>query len=125
MYSELIQRQGVYNNDPVNQQFFSQTNVDIIHKMIQNNIYKQTNKLISRQSDTELFIIMQSIHKQHGRNMQNFITEQVDELNTLTANEASRLILPKLLQYIDYLKKTENEMEILDYGFNTSTYGLK
>tara|TARA_A100001015_G_C14875095_1_gene665963 strand:+ start:127 stop:333 length:207 start_codon:yes stop_codon:yes gene_type:complete len=68
---------------------------------------------------------MQSMHKQHGRNMPTFITEQVDELNQLTANEATRLILPRLLQYVDYLKKTENDMEVLDYGFNTSTYGLK
>ena len=92
MYSELIQRQGVYNNNQLSIQFFSSQNVDIIQNMIQMKVYKQSNNQykISRQSDTELFIIMQSIYNQQSRNMSTHVQEQVDELNETVANEATR-----------------------------------
>lgn len=125
MYSELLQRQGVYNNNQVNLQFFSSENVDKIQNMIQTSVYKQSGDSfkISRQSDTELFIIMQSIYNQHGLNMNTHIDEQVNDLNQQVTNEATRIIMPRIHQYVGYMDKLTGEMKVLDYGFNTSTYG--
>lgn len=126
MYNELIKRQSIYNDDQVSSTFFSQKNTDIIQNMIRHSVYLQTNKQhkISRQSDTELFIIMQSIHKQHGRNMPTHIQEQVDELNNIVTEEATKLIIPRLLQHVSYLENMGN-IQVLDYGSNTSSYGQK
>ena len=125
MYSELLQRQGVYNNNQVNIQFFSSENVDKIQNMIQTSVYKQSGDSfkISRQSDSELFIIMQSIYNQHGLNMNTHIDEQVNDLNQQVTNEATRIIMPRIHQYVGYMDKLTGEMKVLDYGFNTSTYG--
>lgn len=127
MYSELVQRQGVYNNNQLSIQFFSSQNVDTIQDMIKMKVYKQSNNQykISRQSDTELFIIMQSIYTQQGRNMNTHVQEQINELNETVANEAVRLIMPRLLQHIGYMNDLDKNIEVLDYGFNTSSYGYK
>ena len=123
MYNELIQRQSIYNDDKVSAQFFSSQNTDVIQNMIQAHIQQKLQHKISRQSDTELFIIMQSIHKQHARNMPTHIQEQVNELNDITVKEASRLITPKLLQYIGYMKDLEKGIEVMDRARNTSSAG--
>lgn len=125
MYNELIKRQGVYNNDQVNIQFFSAQNIDIIQKNIQSNVYKNTNQKIGKQSETELFIIMQSIHRQHSRNIPTHIQEQVDELNEIVANEATRLITPRLLQHISYLEELNTGRKFMEYAQNTSSVGEK
>jgi len=125
MYNELIQRTSVYNNDQVSIRFFSKQNIDLIQNMIQANVYKTTNYKIGRQSDTELFIIMQSIHKQNGRNMQDYVDEQIDELNKIVVKEATRIITPNLLQHVSYLNDLDKGIQVIDYGTNTSSVGEK
>ena len=127
MYSELIQRRAEYNDDKVSQLFFSSQNVDKIQKMIQMNIYIKTSKQykISRQSDSELFILMTGIYSNHSRHLPHHIHEQVDELNELTTDKATQLILPRLLQYIGYMNTLDKRLDVLDYAVNTSSIGDK
>lgn len=127
MYSELIQRNTVYNQDQVSEIFFSRENVDTIQKIIQYNVYQQSSKQhkISRQSDPELFIIMNSIYKQHRRNLPHHIQEQINELNEIVSTEATRLIMPRLLQYIGYMNTLDKRLDVLEYGANTSSIGQK
>jgi len=127
MYSELIQRNTVYNQDKVSELFFSRENVDTIQKLIQYNVYQESSKQyrISRQSDPELFIIMNSIYKQHRRNLPHHIQEQINELNEIVSKEATRLIMPRLLQYIGYMNTLDKRLDVLEYGENTSSIGQK
>ena len=125
MYNELIKRNGLYNDDQVSMNFFSKENIDQVQNMIQASVYRQTNHKIGRQSDTELFIIMQSIHKQNSRNIQAYVQDQINELNDIVVKEATRLIIPKLLQHISYLENIDKGLQIMDYGSNTSSVGTK
>lgn len=125
IYNNVIRNQGLYNNDQVNLQFFASQNIDKIQKMIQHKTYQETKQRISRQSDTELFLIMQSIHKQHGRNLPTHTQQQIDELNLIVTEEAFKLIKPRLLQYIGYMNTLDNRLNVLDYGQNTSSSGEK
>ena len=127
MYSELVQRQITYNDDKVSEIFFSQNNIDTIQKMIQHNVYRKSGNKhkISKQSEPELFIIMNSIYKQHRRNLPNYIQEQIHELNNFVVEEATRLIMPRLLQYVDYMNNLDNRLDVMEHGQNTSSAGLK
>ena len=127
MYSELIQRRAEYNDDKVSDLFFSSQNIDKIQKMIQMNVYTKTSKQykISRQSDSELFILMTGIYSNNSRHLPHHIQEQVDELNELTTIKATQLILPRLLQYIGYMNTLDKRLDVLDYAVNTSSIGDK
>lgn len=127
MYSEHIQRQAMYNNDEVNSIFFSHKNTEHIQSMIQHSVYTKSQRKhqISKQSDQELFIIMTSIYKQFAKNHPNYINEQVQELNTIVADEATKIIMPRLLQYLDYMNTLDKRLDVIDYGANTSNTGVK
>lgn len=127
MYSELIQRRAEYNDDKVSELFFSSQNIDKIQKMIQMNVYTKTSQQhkISRQSDNELFVLMTGIYSNNSLHLPHHVNEQVDELNALTTDKATQLILPRLLQYIGYMNTLDKRLDILDYAVNTSSTGDK
>ena len=104
--------------------FFSNENVN----KVQNGITQYFNNKgmpISRQSPSELFIIMRSLYSQYSTNDQNNIQSEVERLNSLTVNECIRLITPNILQYMQYMKDIrENKQSVLDHGISTSGRGV-
>lgn len=117
---------GIQDSNLLNKTFFSQKNIDFIHKSIIIEVGKQTGYKISRQNDTELQIIMRSIYLQYGRNEMCNIKEQVQELNEKVINFAVfDKIIPGISQFLEY-KNDINSLPIpLSHPQNLSNSGNK
>ena len=115
------------DGDDLSTRFFSKENVDIIQSLIQNMVYvsSKNNFRISRQSDTELFIVMKSIYTQYGMYNQSHIDKQIKELNVTVAKECTRIIIPAIEQYVVYSNKIDNHgLNVLSHGTSTSQKGM-
>ena len=118
-----------YEESELKLKFFSNQNVDYLQKMIQEEVYRKTNKKhsIGRQADDQLLIIMKSIYLQHGRFLDVYIDEQTTELNRKVSDECARIILPNLAQHLHYIENLDKNISefIMDYGKSTNTAGSK
>ncbi len=105
--------------------YFSRENVDTIQNEIIKRIYNQTNYVISRQSDTNLQIIMRSIYLQYGKNLPCQIKEQVLELNEEVYKECLRIIIPNIQQTIGYRNDLSKLPQTMERAINISSKGTK
>jgi len=89
---------------PVSSVFFSKKNIDFLQEAIRYQVYVQSNQrhIISRQSDTELHIIMRAMYLQYSKNIPFDIPGQVKVLNKMVLDYSVPLILQELRQYEFY-----------------------
>lgn len=105
--------------------FFSKQNIDNIQNQIMNRVSQKTGYRISRQSETELQIIMRSIFLQYSKNKPCDLSEQIAELNEKVLNYSVERIIVEISQYLEY-KNTVNKLPIpLQHPANLSNAGLK
>ncbi len=124
-YSFGQSTKSVQGKSPLNDLFFSSQNVEFIHRNIINKVSNQTGFKISRQSDTELQIIMRSIFLQYSKNQPCNLKEQVMELNRKVLNYAVDRIVVEISQYLEY-KDTVNKLPLpLNHPKNLSNAGTK
>ena len=97
---------GIQTNSILSDTFFSKENIEQLQNMLRYNVYIQSNKkhIISKQSDTQLQIIMRSIYLQNAKNLDNNITSQIEELNKLVLDYCVPNVLIQVQQYISYKK---------------------
>ena len=105
--------------------FFSNDNVERIQMQIINDVFKQSQKQISKQSYQELQIIMKSIYLQYSRNLPNNIEEQVFTLNKYVIDECVSIIIPNVIQYKKYITEITGPIPIAPRGINVSNKGDK
>lgn len=117
--------QGIQDNNVLNKAFFSQRNINNIQKQIQRKVLEKTNYTIGRQSDLQLQIIMRSIFLSYGKNNNNNIQNQINELNTMVVEDCINKILPEIKQYLYYRKDITQPRQILPHSVNPSSSGEK
>ena len=105
--------------------FFSNDNVERIQRQIVNEVYKQSNKKISKQSYQELQVIMKSMYLQYGRNLPTEIESQVITLNKYVIDECVRIIIPNVLQYNKYIEDITSPIPVMPRSQNVSNKGYK
>ena len=105
--------------------FFSNDNVERLQLQIINEVYKQSNKSISKQSYQELQIIMKSMYLQYGRNLQTDIEGQVLTLNKYVIDECVPRIISNVLQYNKYLEDITSPIPVMPRSQNVSNKGSK
>ena len=105
--------------------YFSNDNVDNLQKQIINEVYRISQKTISRQSYQELQIIMKSMYLQYGRNIPTNIEEQVITLNKYVVDECVKIIIPNVLQYNKYIDDISSPIPIMPRSQNVSNKGSK
>ena len=117
---------GIQDSNILNRAFFSQKNIDFIHRSIIIEVGKKTGFRISRQNDTELQIIMRSIYLQYSRNELCNIKSQITELNEKVINYAvNDKIIPGISQFLEY-KNDINTLPVpLSHPENLSNSGSK
>lgn len=124
---------GIHSKNIVNQLFFSQKNIDNIQKLIRYTIYKQTNFIIGKQSQTELLIIMRSIYLQYSKNpvitnisnQKNILTQEINNLNKIIVNFIAPNIVNEVQQYLDYLRDISKNATPIERSKNESVKGTK
>jgi hypothetical protein len=105
--------------------YFSNDNVERLQRQIVNEVYKQSEKQIGKQSYSELQIIMKSIYLQYGKNLNTDIEGQVLTLNKYVVDECSRIIVPNILQYNKYLEDITSPIPVMPRSQNVSNKGYK
>jgi hypothetical protein len=105
--------------------YFSNDNVERLQRQIVNEVFKQSNKQISKQSYQELQIIMKSMYLQYGRNLPTDIESQVLILNKYVVDECVRIIVPNVLQYNKYIEDITSPIPVMPRSQNVSNKGYK
>ena len=105
--------------------FFSNDNAERIQLQIINEVSKQYQKQIGKQSYQELQIIMKSMYLQYGRNLPDNIEGQVLILNKYVVDECVRIIGPNVLQYNQYLSDITSPIPVMPRSQNVSNKGYK
>ena len=80
---------------------------------------------IDEQDPVELSIIMRSLYLQYSKNMDNEITKQISELNTIVTDEIVPNILSNIQQFIIYLRDKQKPYRLIPRAKNVSSAGLK
>ena len=102
--------------------YFSKANLDYIQQQIINGISQQGYK-ITRQSDTQVQIVMRSIYFQFGKNNNQPLQTQLDELNNLVIDECIRIIIPNIQQYQGYIRDVTNPIPTIPNSQSTTIKG--
>lgn len=124
-YSFGNSTRSVQGDSPLNKLFFSNENVELLHRNIIYQISNCTGYRISRQSDTELQIIMRSIFLQYSKNQPCNLKQQVMDLNKIVLNFCVDRITTEISKYLEY-KEEVNKMPVpLNHPQNLSNAGRK
>lgn len=115
----------IHTATSLTESYFSRENVDMIQNEIIKRIYNQTGYSISRQSDTNLQIVMRSIYLQYGKNLPCQIKEQVLELNEEVYKECLRIIIPNMKQTVDFRRDLSKLPITMNRAVNVSSKGTK
>lgn len=120
--------------------FFSEDNIKNLQKLIKMLVFKQVQKVIDNQSNTELLIIMRSIflaYSEHPllidesmsaqvkKKLLDVYTIEVDRLNQLVLDETVPLIISQLQQYLTYLYDASTPLHVMEKPLNTSVSGTR
>ena len=120
---------GIQTKTKLSQAYFSRSNIDYLQEAIRYEVYQQTNGKcnISKQSETELKIIMRSLFFQYSRNLNRDIKTQVMELDRLVIQECVPKIISEIRMRQAYLKRAseQDHSHQLSRPINTNNAGRR
>jgi hypothetical protein len=105
--------------------FFSEQNINNIQDTIRYNVYKLSGQTISRQSDTDLKIVMRSYFLQYGKNNPRFLKEQLIDLNNHVLSYCVPRVHDELLQHQEYIRDVQSLPMPIARPMNMSSAGTK
>lgn len=121
---------GIVEKTAVSDVFFSDMNMDVIQKSIRYGVNQRTGKVVSKQSDNTIYIIMRSILLQYA----NFrvgvadLAEEIRGLNSRVVEYCVDNISSNVQQYVGYIKDLEKLPVPLDrpvyHNKNNFTYDI-
>lgn len=121
---------GIVEKTAVSDVFFSDMNMDAVHKSIRYGVNQRTGKVIAKQSDNTIYIIMRSILLQYA----NFrvgvadLAEEIRSLNSRVVEYCVDNISSNVQQYAGYIKDLEKLPVPLDrpvyHNKNNFTYDI-
>tara|TARA_Y100001958_G_C21242117_1_gene570264 strand:+ start:2704 stop:3468 length:765 start_codon:yes stop_codon:yes gene_type:complete len=94
---------GIVEQSGLNILFFSPENIKALQDMIRYYVYKQTNKVISYQSENDIYIIMRSIILQYGNFRTTNYLDDIRKLNGMVVEYSVNDISSKVMQQISYV----------------------
>lgn len=122
--SEQIQYR--HTDTPLNKLFFSQGNIDTLQSQIQSTVQQMVNATISRQSDSDLLLVMRSYYLQYAQNNPDRLADELAELNTRVVNFCANRIAVEVEAYryyrkdiMDFPAPIANPMNVKQYGTRT------
>jgi len=97
--------EGLWNQTPLSQAFFSQQNIQIIQNGIRAGVYHRSNGqyIIAPQDCDSLKIIMRSIFLQYAANQPLNIPQQIEELNKMVLNYCIQQVYSEAQGYMKYV----------------------
>ena len=97
--------EGLWNETPLSQAFFSQENIQIIQNGIRSGVYKRSNGqyVIGVQDCDSIKIIMRSVFLQYSANKPSSIPQQIIELNNIVLNYCVQQVYSEAQGYMKYI----------------------
>ena len=97
--------EGLWNETPLSQAFFSKQNVLILQNGIRAGVYQRSNGqyVIGPQDCDSLKIIMRSVFLQHSANQPNNFQYQITELNKIVLNYCIQQVYSEAQGYMKYI----------------------
>jgi hypothetical protein len=97
--------EGLWNETPLSQAFFSQENIQIIQNGIRSGVYKRSNGqyVIGDQDCDSIKIIMRSVFLQYSANKPSSIPQQIIELNNIVLNYCIQQVYSEAQGYMKYI----------------------
>lgn len=97
--------EGLWNETPLSQTFFSRENIQIIQNGIRAGVYHRSNGqyVIGNQDCDSIKIVMRSVFLQHAANQPNNIPEQIYELNKIVLNYCIQQVYSEAQGYMKYV----------------------
>lgn len=107
---------GTLSKSKLSGLYFSQVNVDFLQDQIIERIYKKSKgqHVIGKQSEDELLIIMRSIYLQYGKNGDNNLQNQINDLNERVLEYCVGNVMMNIQQHYDFLRDITKEQDIME-----------
>ena len=109
----------------LNENFFSNKNLDFIQKNLMTETRRRTGQTISKQNCTEIVNIMQyffAMYPQYTMVSPTYI-ENINNLNNLVINELLKMTVSGVKQYMGYIKDISTNRNPIEYGKPTGIKG--
>jgi hypothetical protein len=118
---------SIYERNPVQDMFFSDSNIQLLQKLLAYHVATQTNNQIKigTQDDTELKIVMKSVYLQYGKNRKGEVKDQVKELNAHVLDYSIPNIITNARQYVKYANDVSTLPVPLENPKYTSSAGTR
>lgn len=110
--------------NPLSLKYFGKNNVNKIQNLIILEV-KTSGYTIGRQSEIQLQIIMRSIYLSNSKNLMTNIDYQINELNKMVVDEAVKVIIPNIKQYLGYRKDISSPRQMMAHPTSVSSKGEK
>lgn len=107
-----------HSSTPVNEQFFSPQNMDILQDRIRTTVRGMVNADIDRQSDTDLMLVMRSYYLQYAG-------ESVEQLNERVVGFCANRIAVEVEAYRYYRKDILDFPAPIQRPLDTHVYGTR
>lgn len=115
-----------HSNTPLNEQFFSQENIDRLQALIQAAVAQMVNARIDRQSDVDLLLVMRSYYLTYAQNVPGNEAAELQELNDRVVAFCSNRIAVEVEAYryyrrdiLDFPAPIANPVDVKLYGTRT------
>ena len=97
--------EGLWNETPLSQAFFSRDNIQIIQNGIRAGVYHRSNGqyTIGPQDCDSIKIVMRSVFLQHSANQPSNISHQIEELNKIVLNYCIQQVYSEAQGYMKYI----------------------
>ena len=97
--------EGLWNETPLSQAYFSQQNIQILQNGIRAGVYKRSNGqyIIGPQDCDSLKIIMRSVFLQYSANQPHNISQQIAELNKIVLQYCIQQVYSEAQGYMKYV----------------------
>lgn len=110
---------------PLYQAFFSNSNVDEIQELIQDEVEKITGVSIRKQDHRDLWNVMQSVFSVNSFNPNGNIGNQVQWMNSIVARKCVSQVVTGLQMYKMYINDISLPIRPNSLPLYTSSYGSK
>ena len=101
---------GLLEKTSISDIFFSEININVLQDTIRYKVYKNTNKVISKQGENELYIIMRSIMLQFSNFNVGFseVKDEIKRLNEMVVKYAVDNVSSNVKQHMGYIDDISN-----------------
>ena len=125
---ETIAVEGIVEQTKLSSNYFSKCNVDLLQKIIANDVEKKIGDKIGKQSENDLIIIMRSYFLQEADNTlvdDNKVKNEIRRLDLIVKEECVRKIITMLKQHKAYIEEINTIAMPIDRAESTNIKGRK